>query len=259
MAAAALTVIAVLVATAVFLLDQGVAGAVALRAAEFFSCSLGTIGGSGDLNQSESVWDRAVHLRDRGDLAGSDGDRGAGRHLGGPLHHQPVTSGTSPTAVVVGRPARGDPKRGLRLLGVVRADPRTGADRSRIDASVSGIPVVGWLFPGPIFRIFRVRGRRGPRRSWCCPSSPRFVGKSSTPHRSPRRKPALAFGATKWEMLRLAVLPRSRSGIFGAAILGLGRAFGETIAVTHADRQQRVDRPARDYARGIHHAQRHRQ
>jgi phosphate transport system permease protein len=33
-------------------------------------------------------------------------------------------------------------------------------------------------------------------------------------------------------MLRIAVLPRSRSGIVGAAILGLGRAFGETIAVT---------------------------
>lgn len=33
-------------------------------------------------------------------------------------------------------------------------------------------------------------------------------------------------------MIRLAVLPRSRSGIAGAAILGLGRAIGETIAVT---------------------------
>jgi phosphate transport system permease protein len=46
------------------------------------------------------------------------------------------------------------------------------------------------------------------------------------------KEAALALGATRWEMLRLAVLPRSRSGIVGAAILGLGRAFGETIAVT---------------------------
>jgi phosphate transport system permease protein len=46
------------------------------------------------------------------------------------------------------------------------------------------------------------------------------------------KEAALALGATRWEMLRIAVLPRSRSGIVGASILGLGRAFGETIAVT---------------------------
>ena len=46
------------------------------------------------------------------------------------------------------------------------------------------------------------------------------------------KEAALALGMTRWEMLRTAVLPRSRSGIAGAAILGLGRALGETIAVT---------------------------
>ncbi|GAA1905373.1 phosphate ABC transporter permease subunit PstC [Streptantibioticus ferralitis] len=46
------------------------------------------------------------------------------------------------------------------------------------------------------------------------------------------KESALALGATRWEMLRMAVLPRSRSGITGAAVLGLGRAVGETIAVT---------------------------
>jgi phosphate transport system permease protein len=46
------------------------------------------------------------------------------------------------------------------------------------------------------------------------------------------KEAALALGTTRWEMLRTAVLPRSRSGITGAAILGLGRALGETIAVT---------------------------
>ena len=46
------------------------------------------------------------------------------------------------------------------------------------------------------------------------------------------KEAALALGSTRWEMLRMAVLPRSRSGITGAAILGLGRALGETIAVT---------------------------
>ena len=43
---------------------------------------------------------------------------------------------------------------------------------------------------------------------------------------------ALALGATRWEMMRLAILPHSRAGITSAAMLGLGRAIGETIAVT---------------------------
>ena len=43
---------------------------------------------------------------------------------------------------------------------------------------------------------------------------------------------AVALGATRWEMVKVAVLKPSRSGILGASILGLGRAIGETIAVT---------------------------
>jgi len=46
------------------------------------------------------------------------------------------------------------------------------------------------------------------------------------------REGALALGATRWEMIRLAVLPHARAGILGAALLGLGRALGETMAVT---------------------------
>jgi phosphate ABC transporter permease protein PstC len=46
------------------------------------------------------------------------------------------------------------------------------------------------------------------------------------------KEAALALGATRWEMIRTAVLPYSRPGISGAAMLGLGRAIGETIAVT---------------------------
>ncbi|MEV7973803.1 phosphate ABC transporter permease subunit PstC [Cellulomonas sp. NPDC089187] len=42
---------------------------------------------------------------------------------------------------------------------------------------------------------------------------------------------ALALGATRWEMVRMAVLPFSRSGIVSGAMLGLGRALGETMAV----------------------------
>lgn len=47
-----------------------------------------------------------------------------------------------------------------------------------------------------------------------------------------QREAAVALGATRWEMIRIAVLPYGRSGILGAVILGLGRAIGETMAVT---------------------------
>ena len=48
---------------------------------------------------------------------------------------------------------------------------------------------------------------------------------------SEHKEAALALGATRWEMIRIAVLPYSRPGITGGAMLGLGRAIGETIAV----------------------------
>lgn len=47
-----------------------------------------------------------------------------------------------------------------------------------------------------------------------------------------QREAAMALGATKWEMIRDAVVPYARSGIVGGVILGLGRALGETMAVT---------------------------
>ncbi|MCU0636579.1 MAG: phosphate ABC transporter permease subunit PstC [Gemmatimonadaceae bacterium] len=47
-----------------------------------------------------------------------------------------------------------------------------------------------------------------------------------------QREAALALGATRWEMIRDAVLPAARSGLVGGVMLGLGRALGETMAVT---------------------------
>ncbi|HEV8548624.1 MAG TPA: phosphate ABC transporter permease subunit PstC [Polyangiaceae bacterium] len=46
------------------------------------------------------------------------------------------------------------------------------------------------------------------------------------------REGALALGATRTEMVRIAVLPYARSGLIGAVLLGLGRALGETMAIT---------------------------
>jgi phosphate transport system permease protein len=47
-----------------------------------------------------------------------------------------------------------------------------------------------------------------------------------------QREAALALGATRWEMIRDAVVPYAKSGIVGGIMLGLGRALGETMAVT---------------------------
>jgi phosphate transport system permease protein len=53
---------------------------------------------------------------------------------------------------------------------------------------------------------------------------------SAVPHS--QREAVLALGATRWEMIRTGVLRNARIGIVGAIILGLGRALGETMAVT---------------------------
>ncbi|MEP6851540.1 MAG: phosphate ABC transporter permease subunit PstC [bacterium] len=52
--------------------------------------------------------------------------------------------------------------------------------------------------------------------------------------RTPRAniEAAWALGSTRWEMIRLAVLPHGRPGVISGAMLGLGRALGETIAIT---------------------------
>ena len=47
-----------------------------------------------------------------------------------------------------------------------------------------------------------------------------------------QREAVLALGATRWEMIRMGVLRNARAGILGGVILGLGRALGETMAVT---------------------------
>jgi phosphate transport system permease protein len=47
-----------------------------------------------------------------------------------------------------------------------------------------------------------------------------------------QREAVLALGSTRWEMIRTGVLRNARAGILGGIILGLGRALGETMAVT---------------------------
>ena len=70
---------------------------------------------------------------------------------------------------------------------------------------------------------------------------------------SSQREAALALGATRWEMIRMSVLRNARIGIVGAVILGLGRALGETMAVTmvignHPDISKNLFSPAHTLA-----------
>ena len=65
---------------------------------------------------------------------------------------------------------------------------------------------------------------------------------SSVP--SQTREASLALGATRWEMIRMSVLASTQSGILGAIILGLGRALGETMAVTMVIGNRNDLRPA---------------
>jgi phosphate transport system permease protein len=96
---------------------------------------------------------------------------------------------------------------------------------------LGGIPVIGKVFAGPFF---------GPSyfaagivlAIMVLPIVTAICREVFAVAPVAEKEAALALGATRWEMLRMSVLKRSTAGIFGASLLGLGRAFGETIAVT---------------------------
>jgi phosphate transport system permease protein len=96
---------------------------------------------------------------------------------------------------------------------------------------LSAIPVIGAIFRGPFFG-YSIFSASVVLAIMVLPIVTAICREVFATAPVAEKEAALSLGATRWEMLRIAVLPRSRSGIVGAAILGLGRAFGETIAVT---------------------------
>jgi phosphate transport system permease protein len=100
-----------------------------------------------------------------------------------------------------------------------------------LDGTLGRVPVVGRVFAGPFYGCsYQAAGivlaiMVLPIITAIC----REVF-AATP--VAEKEAALALGATRWEMVRMAVLPRARAGVVGACVLGLGRAIGETIAVT---------------------------
>jgi phosphate transport system permease protein len=98
-----------------------------------------------------------------------------------------------------------------------------------ISESIGTWPVLSWFFGAPAFgtSFFTAGVILAFMITPIITSLSREVIKT-VPRQ--QREAALALGATRWEMIRGAIIPWSRGGITGAVMLGLGRALGETIA-----------------------------
>ncbi len=100
-----------------------------------------------------------------------------------------------------------------------------------LKSTVGQLPVVGVLFSGPTLgRDYLTAGT-----ILAIMILPTVMAVSREIIRSvpdTQREGMLSLGATRWEVIQNAVLPYARTGVVGAVILGLGRALGETMAVT---------------------------
>lgn len=98
-------------------------------------------------------------------------------------------------------------------------------------ATVGELPVVGRLFTGPFYGYSYLTAGI-VLAVMVLPIITAICREIFATTPTTAKEAALALGATRWEMLRMAVLPRATASIVGACVLGLGRAIGETIAVT---------------------------
>src|SRR5438094_9503850 len=113
----------------------------------------------------------------------------------------------------------------------VLAPMMRGAVEPTLRGSVGQVPVIGALFSGPILgKDLLVAGVI--LAIMILPTVTAVSREVLRAVPNTQRESMLALGATRWETVQKAVLPYARSGIAGAAILGLARALGETMAVT---------------------------
>ena len=115
------------------------------------------------------------------------------------------------------------------LWGVLVLAPAIGPIYSDINGAVGGWPIIGWFFNGTSGRSFMTAGIILAIMITPIVTSLSREVIATVPRA--QREAAYGMGATRWEMIRSAVLPWSRGGVVGAVMLGLGRAMGETIAV----------------------------
>jgi phosphate transport system permease protein len=115
------------------------------------------------------------------------------------------------------------------LWGILFLGPKIGGLYRDVATATHGIPGLGTLFSGQDGKSFMTAGL-----IIALMITPIITSLSrevfATVART-QKEAALALGATRWEMMRTAVLGAGRSGVVGAVMLGLGRAMGETIAV----------------------------
>jgi len=121
------------------------------------------------------------------------------------------------------------PQRRLRSLGSLR--PR--AVDAQPDRSLPRLKTLGWtgLFSGANFGVGLLTASI-ILAIMILPIISSLTRDIMTAVPNSQREAVLALGATRWEMIRIGVLRNSRIGIVGAIMLGLGRALGETMAVT---------------------------
>lgn len=115
------------------------------------------------------------------------------------------------------------------LWGIIVLAPFLGPIFGSISDAVGGVPVIGWFFNGSSGRSFMTAGIILAVMITPIITSLSREVIATVP--ASQREAAYGMGATRWEMIRAAVLPWSRGGIVGSVMLGLGRAMGETIAV----------------------------
>lgn len=115
------------------------------------------------------------------------------------------------------------------LWGIIVLAPAIQPVYRWIDGAVGSWPVLGWFFSGQSGRSYMTAGIILAIMITPIITSLSREVIATVP--SAQREAAYGMGATRWEMIRSAVLPWSRGGITGSVMLGLGRAMGETIAV----------------------------
>lgn len=115
------------------------------------------------------------------------------------------------------------------LWGIIVLAPAIQPVYKAISGAVGDIPVLGWFFNGNSGRSYMTAGIILAIMITPIITSLSREVIATVP--SAQREAAYGMGATRWEMIRAAVLPWSRGGIVGSVMLGLGRAMGETIAV----------------------------
>lgn len=116
------------------------------------------------------------------------------------------------------------------LWGIIVLAPFIGPHvYEPISSAVGDWPVIGWFLNGSSGRSFMTAGIILAIMITPIVTSLSREVIATVP--SAQREAAYGMGATRWEMIRTAVLPWGRGGIVGAVMLGLGRAMGETIAV----------------------------